>query len=73
VEFVCLFDSLIVPIEVKSDKNLRSQSLNRYISEYGPEKAVKISMNPDLRNDGVNVRIPLWLSWNITDIISGGM
>ena len=69
VDFICMFGSDIVPIEVKSDMNLRSQSLTRYISEYSPEKSVKVSMNPNLTDDGSNVRMPLWLTWKINDIV----
>ncbi|MCL1979010.1 MAG: AAA family ATPase [Methanomassiliicoccaceae archaeon] len=69
VDFICMFGSLIVPIEVKSDRNMRSKSLGRYVSLYGPEKAVKISSNPIVTDDGVDVRIPLWLTWKIDSII----
>jgi len=69
VDFVCMFGSHVVPVEVKSDINLRSQSLKKYVSEYGPERSVKISMNPNLTDDGVNVRIPMWLAWRIGDIV----
>jgi len=58
-----------VPVEVKSDRNLRSQSLIKYVSEYGPERSVKISMNPNFTDDGEKVRIPLWLAWRIVDIV----
>jgi len=69
VDFVCMFGSLVVPVEVKSDRNLRSQSLKKYVSEYGPERSVKISMNQNLTDDGDNVRIPMWLAWRIGDIV----
>jgi len=69
VDFVDTFGSLIVPIEVKSDRNVRSKSLGRYVSMYGPEKAVKISLNPNITNDGTDVRIPLWITWKINSII----
>jgi len=69
VDFVCIFGSLNVPIEVKSDRNLKSPSLAVYRSEYSPKKSVKISMNPNFTDDGTNVRVPMWLAWNIGDII----
>ena len=69
VDFVCMFGSLVVPVEVKSDRNLRSQSLTKYVSEYGPKRSVKISMNPNFTDDGEKVRIPLWLAWRIVDIV----
>lgn len=69
VDFVCMFGSSAIPLEVKSDNNMRSQSLSRYTSDYNPKKAVKISMNPNLTDDGVNVRIPLWLVWMADGII----
>ena len=69
VDFICMFGSIVVPIEVKSDKNRRSQSLQKYISDFKPEKAVKISMAPNLTDSGVSIHIPLWLAWNAGRII----
>jgi len=69
VDFICTFGSAIVPIEVKSDKNLRSPSLTRYVSQYAPGRSVKISANPNFTDDGNKVRIPLWMAWRIDSII----
>jgi predicted AAA+ superfamily ATPase len=63
VDFVHLIKDVIVPIEVKSGSPKRMQSMERYIQEYGPEKAFVVSE----RNvsAGKLTFVPLPLVWDI--------
>jgi len=45
VDFVIQYDNGIVPIEVKSDLNKKSYSLNVYMETYRPLKAIRTSLN----------------------------
>ena len=44
VDFVIQSDSEIIPIEVKSEKNVKARSLAEYCKKYHPEYAIKTSM-----------------------------
>lgn len=44
VDFIVQSGNYIVPIEVKSEKNIRAKSLAQYIKKYEPEYSVKTSM-----------------------------
>jgi predicted AAA+ superfamily ATPase len=63
VDFIQMIKDTIVPIEVKSGHPKRTQSMERYISEYAPEKAFVISE----RNvsTGKLTFVPLPLVWNL--------
>lgn len=43
VDFILSLDDGIVPVEVKSGDNTKSQSLSSYIKRYNPQKAFRIS------------------------------
>lgn len=43
VDFVTRIDNNIIPVEVKSNDNVKSKSLNSYITVYKPEYAIRIS------------------------------
>ena len=67
VDFVVQFGMHIVPIEVKSERNLKAKSLAEYIKQYKPDISIKTSM----RNiSGKEVRIiPLYMLWKIDKIV----
>ncbi|HAL73894.1 MAG TPA: ATPase, partial [Clostridiales bacterium] len=44
VDFICRIKQQLVPIEVKSDENVRSKSLLVYLDKYKPLTAVRLSM-----------------------------
>ncbi|MDR3283460.1 MAG: ATP-binding protein [Candidatus Methanoplasma sp.] len=68
VDFVDVFGSLVVPIEVKLELNRKSKSLAQYVKEYDPKNAVVISMNNAGNGNGV-AGVPLWAVWMIKDIV----
>ena len=43
VDFVIMKEGSIIPIEVKSNQNTRSYSLNSYMKKYAPDYAIRIS------------------------------
>jgi len=61
IEFLSYINNKLIPIEVKaSRKSQKSASFNKYIKNYKPEKAIKIS----LRNFGVSnnfISLPIYL------------
>ncbi|MFW5647813.1 MAG: ATP-binding protein [Candidatus Alkaliphilus sp. MAG34] len=63
VDFVMQFGMYIIPIEVKSEKNLRSKSLAEYIKRYKPDISIKVSMS-NINDNGVKL-IPLYMLWKI--------
>lgn len=54
----------IIPIEVKSETNLRSQSLKAYCDKYHPEKAVRFS-TMNYIDQGWMINIPLYAVCNL--------
>jgi predicted AAA+ superfamily ATPase len=59
IDFVMQLDGKIVPFEVKSSENLRSQSLKSYLEKFKPELAVRASLSP-YRKELSFVNIPLY-------------
>lgn len=60
VDFVVQSGTEIVPIEVKSEKNVKSKSLAEYCKKYMPKYAVKTSMRPETTGKEF-LQIPLYL------------
>ncbi len=60
VDFVIQCGKNIVPIEVKSEKNVKARSLAEYRKKYEPTYAVKTSMKSDISGEEV-MNIPLYL------------
>jgi predicted AAA+ superfamily ATPase len=68
VEFVLQYKGEIIPLEVKSGKNVKSESLNAYRKEYNPARVIRAS----LKNYGVVDRlysVPLYLTGSLFDIL----
>jgi len=67
VDFVIGFGTKIIPIEVKSERNIKARSLAEYRKKYNPEISIIVSMSnlggEKLRN------IPLYLLWKIKDYL----
>lgn len=59
IDFLIQKDSLIVPIEVKAEENLRAKSLRCYCDKYDPELAVRTSMSKYRQQDWM-VNVPLY-------------
>jgi len=68
IEFVIQYNNKIIPIEVKSGKNVKSESLNAYRKEYSPNRAIRAS----LKNYGVSddlYSVPLYLTGSLSAIL----
>lgn len=60
VDFIIQSKTEIIPIEVKSERNVKARSLAEYRKKYTPKYAIKTSMKHD--TDGIEVlNIPLYL------------
>ena len=69
VDFIMQHKNEIIPIEVKSSVNTKSQSLSVYMEKYHPAHAVRIS----LKNFGMNrgfMSVPLYLIGSLGGLIS---
>lgn len=71
VDFVHQIDEKIVPIEVKASTNVKARSLSVYRQKYLPEVAVRTSMLNLKKDDGL-LNIPLYMIWNIEELINNG-
>lgn len=60
VDFVVQHRNTIVPIEVKSDLNVRSKSLAYYRNEFNPPVSLRFSMKNLKQEDGL-INIPLFM------------
>lgn len=60
VDFVLQIQNEIIPIEVKSDENVRSKSLFVYQNLYHPKIRVRYSLK-NLKKDGNLINIPLFM------------
>ena len=59
VDFVVQIGSEIIPIEAKSEENVRSKSLKTYVEKYPGLKGVRFSMKPYI-DQGWMENIPLY-------------
>lgn len=69
VDFVAQFGMHIVPIEVKSERNLKAKSLAQYKKQYKPDISIKTSMS-NVSGDEVK-NIPLYMLWKIDKMVGG--
>lgn len=60
VDFILQSASEIVPVEVKSERNVKARSLAEYRKKYMPKYSVKTSMKNETNGEGV-LNIPLYL------------
>ncbi len=60
VDFVLQQGAEIVPVEVKSEKSVKSRSLAEYRKKYNPAYAIRTSMIPELTNATL-LNIPLFM------------
>jgi len=64
IDFILQVGNSVVPIEVKAEENLKSQSLKSYRAKYNPEIAVRSSLSR-FRQDDKLINIPLYAIENI--------
>lgn len=69
VDFVVQRGAEIVPIEVKSEKNVKAKSLAEYRKKYEPKYSVKTSMRSETNGIGV-LNIPLYLIGQLNNFLT---
>ncbi|MGM9697398.1 MAG: ATP-binding protein [Prevotella sp.] len=67
VEFVLQMDNDIVPVEVKSENNVKAKSLSIYRKTYSPSLSLRFSTR-NIRKDDDFLNLPLYLADRISDI-----
>jgi predicted AAA+ superfamily ATPase len=60
VDFVVQYENLIIPIEVKSDENVKSRSLTFYRKAFNPGISIRYSLRNLNREEGL-INIPLFM------------
>ena len=70
VDFILQVHNDIIPIEVKSDENVRSKSLTVYHNKYNPALRIRYSLK-NLKRDDDLINIPLFLIDYTEKLISG--
>lgn len=68
VDFVVQSGAEIVPIEVKSEENVKARSLAEYRKKYDPPVSVKTSMKAEINGESVR-NIPLYLIASLANLI----
>lgn len=69
VDFIFQHNNNIIPVEVKSDENIRSKSLAWYRKEYNPPLSIRFSMKNLNITDGL-LNIPLFMADHTSRLIS---
>ena len=69
IDFVIQYKNNIIPIEVKSNRNVNNISLTRYNEKKDNNFAIRFSMN-NLKKDGKIINIPLFLAEYIEKFIN---
>ena len=60
IDFLIQYKNKIIPVEVKSDENVRSKSLSRYNEIFNPELRIRYSMK-NLSHENGLINIPLFM------------
>jgi predicted AAA+ superfamily ATPase len=61
VDFLIQYKNTIIPVEVKSDENIRNKSLTNYHKKYAPPLRIRYSLKNLCLDDGL-LNIPLFLA-----------
>ena len=69
IDFIIQFEDMIVPIEVKSETNLKAKSLTQYRKDFEPKISVRASL-ADFKYDDNLYNIPLYAVNILDDILS---
>jgi len=69
LDFVVSFDNRIIPIEVTSGYNVKTQSLRVYRNKYNPELSIRFSLKNLAYNEGL-LNVPLYYSFLLKDLIN---
>lgn len=69
VDFLLQHGNMVIPVEVKSDTNIKGRSLIEYDKKYSPSLRLRYSMR-NLSRDGNLINIPLFLADRTTDFLN---
>ncbi|PKO95733.1 MAG: ATPase [Bacteroidetes bacterium HGW-Bacteroidetes-7] len=69
VDFLLQYKNDIIPIEVKSDENIRSKSLSVYRKTFSPLTSIRYSLRNLKHEDGL-INIPLFLADKTSDFLN---
>ena len=69
IEFILQYENAIIPTEVKSGKNIRSESLKMYKKLFEPKTVIRSSLNEYSCNNG-NYEIPLYMMGKLYEFLS---
>ena len=61
IDFLIQYENIILPVEVKSDENIKSKSLAVYRKSYQPEISIRYSLRNLRIEDGL-INIPLFMA-----------
>ena len=70
VDYLIQYKNEIIPIEVKSDENIRSKSLAIYRKTYSPKLSIRFSLRNLKYDDGL-LNIPLFMADYTKNIVDG--
>lgn len=59
IDFLIQYKGKIIPVEVKSEENLKAKSLRTFCHKYAPETAIRTSMS-DYREESWMINLPLY-------------
>lgn len=68
IDFLVQSGSKIIPIEVKSNENVRSKSLHVFNQKYNPEQRIRFSLK-NFSIDGNLINLPLFLADRLREIV----
>lgn len=69
VDFLIQYENMILPIEVKSDENVKSKSLAFYRKEFNPVLSIRYSLR-NLKRDERLINIPLFMADHTKKILA---
>jgi predicted AAA+ superfamily ATPase len=69
IDFLVQYKNAIIPMEVKSDENIRSKSLAFYRKKYNPQLSVRYSLR-NLKQENGLINIPLFMADYTSKLIS---
>lgn len=69
VDFLIQYENIIIPVEVKSDENIRSKSLTFYRKKFNPQLSIRFSLR-NLKQEKGLINIPLFMADDTRKLIS---
>ncbi len=69
VDFLIQYENNIIPVEVKSDENIRSKSLTFYRKKFNPQLSIRFSLR-NLKQEKGLINIPLFMADYTRKLIS---